>query len=852
MEVGHMSVDAISPDQYNCVLNWRDNVDVKLLCNKLADLSSPLGPNLNNGGIPSIYTGHEQFIGLSLFIRACLPYPEAKPSEAACDLLELSYCGENRAWLALLCGCVPDLESANAAASLCGEMIKIGSNKQWERALVEMPSYVCTPVLVDLLQSGNHAIISSLLDAFIVCSVKPPVEIQEFIRNIADNEEIGEIRGQAILLLATFQPEDTVKYADHIIESFGWPDSTCAVIDDYLSLAVLMQSGKKDHQEWCKEVFFSELKESASRTDHDIPDMCQALIKTHSPLIAEFMEQVCSEFNIETLQNIAQKIGLHATKSDLDFLQQYLPLQSPKVEEGTIWLAAALGIEDAREMAWKLALNGTDRGKGLLFTKSLAFGGSAEAITMLSNYMSQVERHFINTPGDSEKAPLLGWQTAVSVLASSIGSWSRHSPSADPVRWKALLDHLYTNHIKHERDLTFFISLKALLGMSSLCRSASLPAQFECQSDKQKKWNAFQLPLDRTPDEQISSYEPIGWGSADEEAHIGTYVSPEDMKASMLGSDRPYETDQQKALSLFEDRVDKLVVSLDSDRIQEALKHLSELDTMLLRMPVRGKDRLGIKAESEMRKAEAYHMLATRIEDETSDWHDPEQLAMQHAEQAKEYATMINDQKMLTHLAKLITHIKNKQPIPRQEDLYNEFLRLSGMAKEQEEAREFLNAIKIYDDILAWMKTVDQLGGNWEGATRYRIARCINNGIKYSGELAAGDWGPSGRLKETNEHLMDKMTELASRGKREIKVAIPLVIAEDKQACLKLLSFYEQMEQNAPWLFESISGNSPINKTPVRSSSPSPAVETNSNNSGCSILLISLFALSIVIILFLL
>ncbi|MHB9106210.1 MAG: hypothetical protein ACYDCO_04060 [Armatimonadota bacterium] len=195
----------------------------------------------------------------------------------------------------------------------------------------------------------------------------------------------------------------------------------------------------------------------------------------------------------------------------------------------------------------------------------------------------------------------------------------------------------------------------------------------------------------------------------------------------------------------------------------------------------------------------------------------------------------------------VITGIISNDMLPKsQEDLYQDFCRLSDAAKEKEDMKDFIGAIQIYDQVLLWMEKVQQSGGQWEGATRFRIARCINNGIKYSGELAAGDWGSAGRLKEMNDHLMDKMTNLAPRGKREAQAAMRLL--PNDHTCLKLLFYYEEAEKKAPWLFNKSSIGSSQSSDISAKSSTSPAVKISSNSTGCSSLLMPLMLILAVIV----
>ncbi|MEI6512608.1 MAG: hypothetical protein WCO51_04955 [bacterium] len=124
-------------------IRWDDTQDATLLCQSLLELSA-----VDQGALwgNEYWVDQEKIRGLALFLRASLPYEAARPKEARQQLLDLTYSGNNRAWLASLCASLPFDDVKQQIASFCNERLKAGSKHRWEKVLAQIPGKITEPI----------------------------------------------------------------------------------------------------------------------------------------------------------------------------------------------------------------------------------------------------------------------------------------------------------------------------------------------------------------------------------------------------------------------------------------------------------------------------------------------------------------------------------------------------------------------------------------------------------------------------------------------------------------------------------------------------------------------------------
>ena len=170
------------------------------------------------------------------------------------------------------------------------------------------------------------------------------------------------------------------------------------------------------------------------------------------------------------------------------------------------------------------------------------------------------------------------------------------------------------------------------------------------------------------------------------------------------------------------------------------------------------------------------------------------------------------------------------------EGLHDKYQALIAAGDAKRKNHDYLGAIEAYDAALAAMEEAGYENSDWEGIARYKIAQSIMNGCRHAAELAAGDYGPAGELRESQGDLMNRLNALAPRGFKEMQTAARLVPRDT--AVQKGLALYQQWKSNLPWLFEEKSTSSGSQGARVTANSqetrtmPPPAAEPKADR-GC-------------------
>jgi len=164
--------------------------------------------------------------------------------------------------------------------------------------------------------------------------------------------------------------------------------------------------------------------------------------------------------------------------------------------------------------------------------------------------------------------------------------------------------------------------------------------------------------------------------------------------------------------------------------------------------------------------------------------------------------------------------------------LFAEFDRLIKLGDTRYQQNEYLSAIEAYEGALAAMQKAGHANDEWEALARFKAARTIMNGSYHAAELAAGDYGRAGEIKESEGDLIRRFHELAPHGLREMETAARLLPTD--RGIQKGLVAYRQWTQTMPWLFDPGWGKKAISDS---SSSPTagrsrPDTATAARGSG--------------------
>ncbi len=173
--------------------------------------------------------------------------------------------------------------------------------------------------------------------------------------------------------------------------------------------------------------------------------------------------------------------------------------------------------------------------------------------------------------------------------------------------------------------------------------------------------------------------------------------------------------------------------------------------------------------------------------------------------------------------------------------LHERYQKLVETGDARRKSHDYLGAIEAYDAALAVMKEAGYENSDWEGIAHYKIAQSIMNGGRHAAELAAGDYGPEGMLRESQGDLMSRMNALAPRGMREMQAAAKLV--PNDGAVQKGLVLCQQWKSNLPWLFEEErenrsasaagAGSAPSVEDSRKSQQPLQATDKTEASRGC-------------------
>ena len=602
-------------------VRWDDAVDGTALCSKLFSLSK--------------ITRSEMLRGLALFVRTHLPYPGAFANDAALELLDLMYYGENRAWLASLAGNVPQVEIREQAADLCVERLKAGADRPWERALADMPSSVADSRMRELADCNNHELACRVLSATGTYVRAPSRELRSRLLEIAIAEPVKIIGGNFELLrpigkLLLAVPAANEAQVDAKI------DQARAILADYLTeldpnskfhcshypaIATFLDNGDPGLRQKCERM----LLESVERDGGDVAYAADALMSVCSPLLGLLLAAVCAKGNVEQLYEVAEHLGrLGVDSKARHWLESAIFDNSDESDFGSTWLGCALGNQLSRNQAWQEMRNTQDAGRSLTLLCALVLGGDLNGLTCLLLLQKQILDMILDNhlrpdteQGQSYMIVLLGLYAAAATMT--------HLPEEAPaLRWKALLEPLMTVPDDKVLKGTMHDYVRwVLFGMVKMCQAGQLPQGITANSSAHyTKIVQFPSSLEfctrllgngikqATSSAQAVCEQVQLWAEIRAQLPNWHYRSISVLAHLAAGDDPPWEDDQCAAADYVQANIARAVQLGNAGRFCEGIEIWLDIIATCQRVPVWGSDRYKLLSQMEFGLANAYGFVA--------------------------------------------------------------------------------------------------------------------------------------------------------------------------------------------------------------------------------------------------
>lgn len=572
-------------------VGWRDPTDATDICEKLLTLSDPDQP--------------EPTLGLSLFVRAHLPYDDARSLEAAEQLLDLTYCGENRAWLASLCGNLPQDMVAAKAAGFCAERLLAGSKDAWFRVLPDLPEALCAPRLDRVMSCTDKEIVSGFLEGFQLAMKRPTPGMIPWLKDYAfTSDDSSFTRWYALAILLAHYPDEVLsswsELRANIADYLGYFERVTSVTDCLL-FALIAKHGDEELGRKCKDLLLSSLASGSAFSFAG--DIAAALCFTRSPLLTEFLSQVCTEGEIGRIHEVALALGPWLDRDKGDPWLEDVFTGLPDVR-ATYWIGSALGLPSFVDSVWASEYPpAAERDQFFLDCVALTRGGDPDGTVGLLALANAAGDAVRSSATDANTEPTRSHEQLRFGLATALSLWARYPASVAPLRWKVLLGSLRAKHDKPD-DMAFFSTQQVLLGMCELCRRGQLPRpQMTSVSERARKWMETQLPLENAPDSLAALYAvPCSWATA-RSARVVAYQSAEAVSAPLLGKELPLDDDQQAALDVLNSGLSETADLIGRNLFVGSLLRLREMLEHYRRAPIRGRKRQSILGEIHVRLA---------------------------------------------------------------------------------------------------------------------------------------------------------------------------------------------------------------------------------------------------------
>ncbi len=582
-------------------LGWDDSVDGPALCEKLTALSEPDLPRLIT---ESPMIRWEPVRGLALFLRASLSYEAARPREAAEELLDLMYSGENRAWLASLCGNLPEPHLQEAAADLCVERLLGGSHHDWTKALGQMPAPVMESRLQTILERGDTRACSHALYLLQSGTVPVPPHLWAAIRRLSGHGDFA-VSWPAQALLLTLPPDGTAERtaAQHAIEAYVREQADLDLMNtnDYLPAACLLGTEDESVVARCRELLLRPAKMQDGQAEK-MGAAAAALLQLQSPLLMQLLGEFTSSAHAGPIRDTALALGRLADRLSITtWLEEALSSLPDPENLGTAALGAALGHPAHRATLWKALPAVGDRALSATLLALLAQGGDAEAVALLHVLGQAAEQALLQNAGPKDLRR--AWSGLGDDLIGALSAWSRQPTELVGVRWKALLSQLRTQS-RGPDDPAYFRAVCILDAMADLWRAGGCPSTgTHVLSPRVDKWLAQQAPAILSTSEiprLCAGAGDVSLWLIERASHIGTYSPPSAAVAATRGQNPRPDDDQQHAWAQFKQDLDAAMPLTEQSRAGSAILLWTRIIETYERVPFWGSKRWKMLGEAEL------------------------------------------------------------------------------------------------------------------------------------------------------------------------------------------------------------------------------------------------------------
>ena len=588
-------------------VRWDESQDTSRLCQCLIDLSSPdLSPLFGTGW----WVDADEINGFALYIRSRLPFEEAKSTSATADLLDLTYSGKNRAFLASLCATLPSIQVQKEIAGFCSERLLAGSKHSWEKVLVQLPTSLTERTVYDLLNSSDADRLSRLL-----------YSLQEYSENLSDanRERIialaavseDKVRFPACNLALTFPASALLDkesiIAGYLAECSQYMEPDSIGVGEYLPIAYLYERSGDTQKSRYADLLLGCVSTETDRYDADkIADCARALAQTQSPLLHELLKRVGEVGQVEPIRKTAVALRKTLTgdtgERRLNEIATELPHQTCF---GAAVLSSSLGYTPCMESVWQAAQATGDTANSLLLISTLAFGGNHEAIYSLSQLEQSLHDSISNAGGDTNLEPLRSWAHMQDDLIGALISWAYQPADAVPLRWRALLGTLRIG----ERN--FYRTQSALSGMAEMCRRGHFPSSKSYSvSESAETWLAHLFPFTITDTDipRLCAYtgDTSLWITEKVSNIKASYLSGEAVMAPLRGDPPPLDADQQQASTVFSQAMERVYPLVNDKQLGASILQLAPILDIFSRVPLQGKKRQQMRCEIEYLLAWCY------------------------------------------------------------------------------------------------------------------------------------------------------------------------------------------------------------------------------------------------------
>jgi len=592
-------------------VRWDWAVDGATLCAKL-DLLSKI-------------TQSEMLRGLALFVRAHLPDPLAQADDAAQQLLDLVYYGENRSWLASLAGNVPQAAIREKAADLCVERLRAGADRPWERGLAEMAPAVAGSRIQALAESDDLNLVSRVLVETGQCERVPSRELWPRLLDVAaaqpekltagDHELLRPI-GKLLLAASDAKEAQTDgrigQTRSALAQYLAGLDPTSKLhCCHYPDIASFLDWGEDDLRQKCERM----LLESVERDGGDVAYAAEAMMLARSPLLGRLLAAVCAKGNVDQMYEVAEHLGRLETDYEARLWLEATVREVPNPSDfGTVWLRSALGYAPSIEQGWRELGSSDDIGRGLALLFALTLGGDPDGVAGLLWLQGHVMSTILDNRLQPDVEPGRSWGIILFGLYAAAATLVHLPEEAAVPRWKALLEPLKT--VPEDRVIEGAMHdyvRWALFGMARLCRAGQLPHSTTASASSRGVNTARRLAdlIGQAPSSAVDICQQLNrWAEVRAQHPNWHYRSVRVLALLASGDDPPWEEDQQEAAERVQANMTRAVELGNAGRFCESAEVYEGIVSMLRLVPVWGRERYHLQHMLEFALANAYGFVA--------------------------------------------------------------------------------------------------------------------------------------------------------------------------------------------------------------------------------------------------